>query len=142
VSLCRHQALIPGRLERVWQLVGDPGRHPEWWPRVIEVRGLEFAEGDRYRQITAIPTGQHETTLLVERLDDLREIHTRCLDTGTYAHWRLTEAQNDTFVDVEMGIDPVGLRYRLLDAVGGRRYFRRWLEESLEGLRSAVDRAR
>src|SRR4051812_34063801 len=124
MSTCRHQALIKGELDEVWRLVGDPKRHPEWWPRVMEVKGARFEEGDSYRQVTTLPVGRHETTLVVERLEDLREIRTRCLDTGMYADWRLTEAQDDTFVDVEMGMEPTSVRYRLADAAVGRRYFR------------------
>ena len=139
VSTCRHQALIPSDLEGVWRLVGDPRRHPEWWPRVMEVKGDAFAEGDTYRQVTAVVIGRHETTVMVERLDDLREIRTRCLDTGMYANWRFTEARDATFVDVEMGMLPKSLRYRVSDAVAGRRYFRRWLEQSIDALRAAAE---
>ena len=140
MSTCRHQALIQSDLERVWRLVGDPSRHPEWWPRVMEVKGDSFAEGDTYRQVTAVAIGRHETTLMVERLDDLREIRTRCLDTGMYANWRFTGARSSTFVDVEMGMLPKSLRYRVSDAVAGRRYFKRWLEQSIDGLRDAAER--
>src|SRR5947208_12407010 len=140
MSTIRHQALINGDLERVWRLVGDPSRHAEWWPRVMEVKGDSFAEGDTYRQVTTVTIGRHETTQVVERLDDLREISTRCLDTGMYANWRFTEAQDATFVDVEMGMLPASLRYRVADAVAGRRYFKRWLEESVDALRAAVAR--
>jgi uncharacterized protein YndB with AHSA1/START domain len=140
MSTCRHQALIESDLERVWRLVGDPRRHPEWWPRVMEVKGQSFAEGDIYRQVTTMPIGRHETTLVVERLDDLREIRTRCLDTGMYANWRFTEARNETFVDVEMGMEPKALRHRVFDAAAGRRYFRRWLEQSIDELRAAAER--
>jgi hypothetical protein len=140
MSTIRHQALINGDLERVWRLVGDPSRHPEWWPRVMEVKGDSFCEGDTYRQVTSMAIGNHETTLVVERLYNLREIRTRCLDTGTYADWRFTEARDDTFVDVEMGMLPQSLRYRITDAVAGRRYFKRWLQESIDALRAAVER--
>src|SRR4051794_27101643 len=64
MSTCRHQALIQSDLERLWRLVGDPSRHPEWWPRVMEVKGGSFAEGDTYRQVTAVAIGRHETTLM------------------------------------------------------------------------------
>jgi hypothetical protein len=140
MSTCRHQALIQSELERVWRLVRDPSRHPEWWPRVMEVKGDSFGEGDTYRQVTTLPIGRHETTQVVERLDDLREINTRCVDTGMYANWRFTEARDATFVDVEMGMLPASLRYRVADAVAGRRYFKRWLEESIDALRAAAAR--
>lgn len=52
----------------------------------------------------------------VERLEDLRAIHMRCTSTGTYARWLLTEARGDTFVEVEFGMDPIGIGYRAFDA--------------------------
>ena len=135
MSVCRSQALINASPEQVWDLVGDPRRHPEWWPRVIEVRGERFNEGDNYAQVTKDATGRVETTTMsVERVDDLREIQMRCLTTGTYARWLLTEARGNTFVDVEFGMDPVNTRYRIFDAALGRLYFRRWLDQSLTAL--------
>jgi ribosome-associated toxin RatA of RatAB toxin-antitoxin module len=138
MSVCRSQALINASPEQVWNLVGDPRRHPEWWPRVIEVHGERFEEGDLYAQVTKDPTGQAETTMSVERLDDLHEIHMRCQTTGMYAHWLLTEAQGNTFVDVEFGMDPLSTRYRIFDAAFGKLYFRRWLHQSLAALEQAA----
>jgi uncharacterized protein YndB with AHSA1/START domain len=134
MSVCRSQALINAPPSRIWDLVGDPRRHPEWWPRVVEVRGEQFEEGSRYAQVTREPTGRIETTMSVERLEDLREIHMRCTDTGTYTRWLLTEAQGNTFVDVEFGLDPIGVRMRIVDATIGKLYFRRWLDQSLAAL--------
>ena len=134
MSVCRSQALINAPPNRVWDLVGDPRRHPEWWPRVIEVRGEQFDEGDNYAQVTKDPTGRVETTMTVESLEDLREIHMRCQQTGTYARWLLTEAQGSTFIDVEFGMDPVGVDNRFFDVAFGRLYFRRWLDQSLSAL--------
>ena len=37
VSRCRRQAFIEAPVEVVWDLIADVERHPEWWPRVIEV---------------------------------------------------------------------------------------------------------
>ena len=54
-----------------------------------------------------------------------------------YAHWLLTDAQGSTFVDVEMGMEPKSTGNRVFDAVVGRMYFRRWLDQSLDALRSA-----
>ena len=58
-----------------------------------------------------------------------------------YADWRLTEARSSTFLDVEMGMDPTGPGERLFDAAAGRLYFRRWLQQSIDGLKAAVERA-
>jgi hypothetical protein len=51
----------------------------------------------------------------------------------------VTEAQGGTFADVELGMDPRGLRPRIFDGVAGRIYFRRWLDQSIDGLKSAVE---
>jgi uncharacterized protein YndB with AHSA1/START domain len=138
MSATRDQALINAPPSRVWELVGDPSRHPEWWPRVIEVRGQRFDEGSNYAQVTRDPGGSVETTMSVEQLDEMRAIHLRCTNTGTYSRWVLTEAQGNTFVDVEFGMDPIGARYRIFDAALGKLYFRRWLNQSLAALERAA----
>jgi uncharacterized protein YndB with AHSA1/START domain len=134
VSNYRQQAYLGAPLEDVWSLVGAPRRYPEWWPRVIEVDGERFEEGDEYVQVVEDPKGQLKSHFLVERREDLREIRMSCRLTGTYAHWVLTEGQGGTFVALEMGMQPTRLGYRLFDATMGRRYFRRWSEESLAAL--------
>jgi uncharacterized protein YndB with AHSA1/START domain len=138
MSVCHSQALINAPPSRIWDLVGDPRRHPEWWPRVIEVRGRQFDEGSNYAQVTRDPTGRIETTMTVERLEDLREIQMRCTETGTYARWLLTEAQGNTFVDVEFGMDPIGFGNAVFDATFGKLYFRRWLNQSLAALEAVA----
>jgi hypothetical protein len=139
MSACRQQAVIERPLEEIWDLLGDPRRHPEWWPRVVEVRGQRFEEGDSYAQVTRSPFGTDQTTFLVEQREDLRAIRMRCVETGMYADWRLTEAQAETFLDVEMGMDPHGLGNRVFDAAVGRPYFRRWLSQSINGLKAVAE---
>jgi uncharacterized protein YndB with AHSA1/START domain len=141
MSSCRAQAVINAPPSRVWELVGDPSRHPSWWPRVVEVRGEQFDEGDNYAQVTRELTGSIETTMKVERLEDLREIDMRCTNTGTYSRWLLTEAQGNTFVDVEFGMDPKRTGYRIFDAALGKLYFRRWLNQSLQALEQVATKA-
>lgn len=136
----RRQAQLDSPLEAVWDLVGTPKRYPEWWPRVIEVRGERFDPGDRFVQVIRDPTGSTEANFLIERREDLREIRMSCQTTGTYAHWKLTPAQGGTFVDLELGMQPVSALNRLFDATLGRRYFSKWSEQSIAGLREAVDR--
>ena len=139
MSAYRQQAHIDAPLEAVWDLVGTPRRHPEWWPRVIEVRGERFEEGDEYAQVTKDPVGgRSETNFLLERRQDLREIRMTCQLTGMYADWLLTPAQGGTFVEVEIGMQPRRLGDRIFDSSLGRIYFRRWTSESLEGLRQAA----
>jgi hypothetical protein len=65
----------------------------------------------------------------------------RCTHTGTNSRWLLTEAQGNTFVDVEFGMDPAGVGYRIFDATVGRLYFRRWLDQSLAALEEVAARS-
>lgn len=142
MSSSRSQALIKAPPGRIWELVGDPRRHPEWWPRVIEVRGESFNEGSNYAQVTRSTMGSVETVMRVERLEEVREIRMRCTDTGTYARWLLTAAQGNTFVDVEFGMDrPVGFSNRAFDATVGKLYFRHWLTQSLAALETVASRS-
>jgi Polyketide cyclase / dehydrase and lipid transport len=139
VSAYRQQAQLTAPLDVIWGLVGTPRRYPEWWPKVIEVRGERFEEGDEYAQVTKPPIGRAtETNFLLERRDDLREIRMSCRLTGMYAHWLLTPAQGGTFVEVEMGMEPEGLGPRIFDRAAGKSYFRRWTNQSLDGLREAA----
>jgi Polyketide cyclase / dehydrase and lipid transport len=141
MSAHRQHAHLEAPLEAVWGLVGTPSRYPEWWPRVIEVRGERFEEGDEYVQVTKDLIGTAETSFLVDRRDDLREIRMSCQLTGMYAHWFLTPAQGGTFVELEMGMDPRRVSDRVMDLAAGGIYFRRWASRSLDGLRAAASPA-
>jgi hypothetical protein len=139
MSCCRLQAQVDVPPEALWELVGNVERHPEWWPRVINVHCEGLEEGCSYRQVFKSPIGVVETDVSIERLDGCHELTLRCLDTGTYAHWLMAEAQGGTFIDVEFGLDPKTAKTRVFDIVAGRRYFRRWLEESIDALRTAAN---
>jgi ribosome-associated toxin RatA of RatAB toxin-antitoxin module len=141
VTSIKRQAVIDAPVEDVWDLVGDPRRHPEWFPRVVEVNGQRFEEGQMYAQVTKQGRGTVETDFLIERLDDLREIRFACQQSGMYAHWLLADAQGDTFVDVEMGMQPKSTGDKVFDAVLGRVYFRRWLDQSIDALRRKLAKA-
>jgi hypothetical protein len=130
--------MIEAPVESIWDLVGDPGRHPEWWPRVIEVNGERYDPGQQYVQVTRGLVGSTETTFLVERKEDMREICLRCQDTGAYARWLLTGAQGGTFVDLEMGMDPKTVPMKVFNVTYAPRYFRRWAEQSIESLNDAA----
>ena len=134
----RREAFIDAPVDVVWDLVGDVARHPEWWPRVVEVGGDEFERGSRYRQVTAGPVSRDETLLEIEELENREHLAIRCLDTGTYVSFLLTEAQGGTFVEGRMGMDPHGMRNRVFDVVAGQRYFRNWLQETVESLAAAA----
>ena len=114
--------------------MATPTNYPTWWPRIVEVQGESFEEGEEYVQVTRDPTGTTESSFLIERRDDLREIRMSCQLTGMYAHWWLTAAQDGTFVELEMGMEPRRLGDRIVDLAIGRRYFRSWAEQSLDAL--------
>ena len=136
----RQQALIDAPVQEVWSYVGDPARFPEWAHNVINVTGLaEVEEGAEFRQTTRTPVGKtEETTFRIEELDDLHEIKLRCTKSGYYSRWVLTDAQSSTFADVEIGIDPTALQYRVFFGALGKRYLRRIAEQTIDGLRSAL----
>jgi uncharacterized protein YndB with AHSA1/START domain len=140
VSSHREQAHLDAPVEAVWSLIGSPNRYPDWWPRVIEVRGERFEEGDEFVQVIRGATGRSESSFLLDRVEDLHEIRMTCRLTGTYAHWSLTQAQEGTFVDLEMGMDPKRLGDRIFDATAGRLYFQSWSQKSLAALGAAAHR--
>jgi uncharacterized protein YndB with AHSA1/START domain len=127
--------MVEAPVERVWALIGNVNRHPEWWPRVEEVECDLLEEGCTYRQVTNRPGKTIETTISIESLDDCHELSVRCLDTGMYARFLLTAAQEGTFVDGELGVEAQGLE-KLVAPV----FIRRWIAQSLEGLRRAAAR--
>src|SRR5919112_639121 len=87
-------------------LVGTPTRHPEWWPRIVEVHGERFDQGDEYAQVIQGAVGRSASNFLVERRDELRGLRMSCQLTGMYADWLLTPAQGGTFLELELGMLP------------------------------------
>ena len=147
MSESRQQAFIEAPVEVVWELLRDVERHEEWWPRVTEVEcegldeGLEL--GCTYREVVQTPVGKDEMLLQVDRLDDCKELLIRCVNTGTFLHFLLTEAQDGTFLDAKFGMEPRKLQHRMFDLVAGKRYFRTWLRSSLDAMNQAAsDRVR
>jgi hypothetical protein len=128
--------MVDAPVDRVWDLIGDVNRHPEWWPRVEEVECDLLEEGCTYRQVTRTPGKTIETTISIESLEDCHQLRVLCLDTGMYAHFLLTPAQEGTFVDGELGIEDRGLKQ-----IVGAVFVRRWIAQSLEGLRRAATSA-
>ena len=139
MSSFRQQTLIEAPLTEVWRLVGDPRRYPEWAGDVLEVTGVaEVAQGAEFEQTTKTPAGKLTTPYLVEEFEDLREIRLRCQTSGYYSHWLLTEAGDDTFCEVEIGMEPEALRYRVVDATVGRRWYRNVVTDWVERIRAAA----
>jgi hypothetical protein len=142
VSSCRQETLIEAPIERVWALVGDPRRHPEWFPRVVDVTCDEVEQGCTFREVARGPFSTFETEMLIERLEDCREVAVRCTQQGTHCRFALAPARDGTFVKAEFGLDPESLSDRVWDRTVGRRYFRRWLQDSLAALERAASSPR
>jgi uncharacterized protein YndB with AHSA1/START domain len=137
----RQQALIEAPVEKVWGAVGDPRKYPAWAGDVLEVTGLaEVVPEAEFQQVSKMPFGKAETTFRIEALEDMREIKLRCDQSGFYSRWVLTEAQDSTFMDVEIGIEPAAPQYRVMFGVLGKRHLRRITEDSLDGLRKLLAR--
>jgi uncharacterized protein YndB with AHSA1/START domain len=142
VANCRQQTWIDAPVGIVWDLVHDVDRHPEWWPKVVEVECEGLEEGCSYRQVTETPFGYQNLDVVVDRLDELREMRIRCVNTGTFVDLALTDMRGGTLVDARFGMEPQTARLKLFDVVAGKRYFRRWLEQSLDAMqRVARERA-
>jgi uncharacterized protein YndB with AHSA1/START domain len=143
MSEARQQAFIDAPVEVVWELLEDVDRHTEWWPRVLEVECEGLEAGCTYREVIQTPLGRDEMMLHVDRMEDCKELLIRCVNTGTFVHMLLTEAQEGTFVDARFGMDPGKFQYRIFDLVAGKRYFRGWLLQSLDAMQQvAAQRAR
>jgi len=140
VSEARQQAFIDAPVELVWELVSDVDRHPEWWPRVLEVECDGLEAGCTYREVIQTPLGKDEMTIRVDALDDCKELLIRCVNTGTFVHLLLTEAQDGTFLDAKFGMEPSKLRGRIFDLVAGKRFFRTWLRESVDAMQRVASK--
>jgi hypothetical protein len=136
----RHQALIDAPVGDVWEIVSDPRTHPDWWPDVVRIDAKDaVSEGDEYvHSAKMMPfIDAVDAVWVVDRLDELKEAKFRCTMTGTYARFQLTPAQDDTFVEMEVGMDPTSWRWKLASPVFGLQ-FKRWVFAVLDALPGAV----
>ena len=143
-GLYRHQTLIEAPIEDVWAIIRDPLTHPEWWPDVVDVRLEEpLVEGGEYsRSSKTLPfLNAVESIWVAERLEDLKEARYRCTVSGTWAHFKVTPAQEQTFVELETGMYPTRMRWRLMKAMSGS-FFKGWILDVLDGLTKEVDARR
>jgi uncharacterized protein YndB with AHSA1/START domain len=124
------QTFIEAPVERVWELVGDPNRHPEWWPEMLEIECADLKEGCRYRGVVKGPFGAAAHDLVVDRFEDCREVSIFCDGTGVTTRFVLTDAQGGTFVEGCFTIEPNSIGMKVLGAVTGRRFMHSWLESS------------
>jgi carbon monoxide dehydrogenase subunit G len=134
VSHCRQQVFINAPPEAVFALLGDVNRHAEWWPRISDIHCEGMEQGCSYRQVVRGPMGQGEMNMHIDDMKEPEEFRIHCVDTGAFVRFALTGAQGGTFVEGEMGMDPQSVGKRVFDAIAGRRFFRRWLQESLEAM--------
>jgi uncharacterized protein YndB with AHSA1/START domain len=132
------QVFIDAPVERVWELVGDPNRHVEWWPEMLEVECADLKEGCRYRGVVKGPFGASQHDLVVDQLDDCQEVSIYCDGTGVTTRFALAEAQGGTFVEGCFTIEPNTIGMKVIGAVADRRFMHSWLESSLENLKSAA----
>ena len=140
-SSTTQQAHIDAPVDVVWHLLGDPNRHPQWWPDMVEVECADLEQGCRYRGVVKGPLGRKEEhELLIEGLEECREVSIYCEGTGVYTRFFLTEAQQGTFVEGCFGAQPQTIGMRVFGAIAGRRYLRAWLSKSLAGLKQAAER--
>src|SRR6266480_3105521 len=134
------QAHINAPVEVVWDLIGDPNRHPEWWPEMVEVECADLEQGCLYRGVVKGPFGrQEEHELLLERLENCREVSIYCEGTGVHTRFYLTEARGGTFVEGSFGAIANSIGMKVFAAVAGKRYMRSWLSQSLERLKQAAE---
>jgi len=144
----RQQALIEAPVGDVWEILSDPGRGPDWNSELFAVTGAptKIERGSTFDLTARGPLGlTNTTTFRVEQLDDMHELKLKCQTTGFYAHWLLTPAQNRTFTQVQLGIEPLQkltVRGRVGVALHTKTYLRREVERMLDGLRRVVSRER
>jgi uncharacterized protein YndB with AHSA1/START domain len=138
----RQQAMLNAPVERIWGLLEDPDRFPEWNDEMIAVTGVptRVEKGSTFDITSRGPLGMKATTTFeVVELDELHEIRLTCQTSGFYSHWLLTEAAGGTFAEVEFGVEPLpGVPSKVAGALHTKRYLRRAVDASLDGLRRAL----
>jgi hypothetical protein len=137
----RRHAVIEAPVEDVWSIVSDPKTHPDWWPELRDVRVAgELTEGAEYTRVTRRLgfLDMVDAVWVVERMDHLKEVHFRCTVTGTYTRFALTPAQDDTFVEIEAGMEPTKRRWRVAKAAMPDRWIQGWLRDLLDALPRVV----
>jgi uncharacterized protein YndB with AHSA1/START domain len=138
MSLVKQEGFIDAPVERIWELIADIDRHEEWWPRMAGAEVEDTSVGSVYRQVVETPTGSEVAHFEIEGMEDYKLLNIRCLDSGMFLRFGLTEARDGTFVQGEMGMDPIGISNRFFDIVGGRRFFKTWISETFAALERAA----
>jgi uncharacterized protein YndB with AHSA1/START domain len=136
----RRHGLIAAPIEDVWTVVSDPHTHPEWWPELQDVQMPDdVQEGGEYTRLTRRLgfLDVVDSVWVAEPIEHLKEVNFRCTVTGTYTRFALTPAQDDTFVELEAGVVPIGVKGQVARMMGPI-FFQRWLGDLLEALPNAV----
>jgi hypothetical protein len=137
----KQQALIEAPVADVWAILVDPARGPDWDPDVLAVTGAptKIEKGSTFEMTSRGPLGMKATTTFkVEQLEDMHELKMKCQLTGYYAHWVVTGAQDGTFAEVELGIEPIesiSLKGRAAAALHTKSVLRSQVERLLDRLR-------
>jgi polyketide cyclase/dehydrase/lipid transport protein len=137
----KQQTMIDAPVAEVWSILIDPDRSPDWDPDVLAVTGAptRIEKGSTFDLTARGPLHMTATTTFkVEQLDDMHELKMKCQFSGFYAHWLLTEAQDRTFAELELGIEPLeskSARARAASALHTKSYLRRQVEKLLDSLR-------
>ncbi len=108
---------------------------------MIEAQCADIREGCRYRGVVKGPFRAAEHELLIERLDDCREVAIRCEGTGVTSRFVLADAQGGTFVEGHFAIEPNSIGTTVFATLAGRRIMSSWLQASLENLKRVAERA-
>ena len=88
------------------------------------------------------PFGANEHELLIERLDNCREVSIFCEGTGVTTRFCWTEAQGGTFVEGYFAMEPDSLGFRVVAAVSGPSHHAELgSSESLANLKVVAERA-
>ena len=136
----RRHALIAAPIEDVWSVVSDPHTHPDWWPELegVETDTMAGRSGE-YKRLTKRLGFLDivDTVWVMEPMEHLKEVNFRCTMTGAYTRFSLTPAQEDTFVQIEGGVVPIGVKGRIAKAAAPV-YFKRWLNSLLDRLPDVV----
>ena len=132
--------MIQAPIEDVWSIVSDPHTHPDWWPDLEDVRATEAAaQGGPYTRMTKRLgfLDVVDTVWVAEPMEHLKEVNFRCTVTGTFTRFALTPAQDNTFVEIRAGVDPIGIKGRVAKAASPL-FLNRWIGQLLDALPGAV----
>jgi hypothetical protein len=137
----RRQGLIEAPLDDVWPIVSNPHTHPDWWPEVKHVRvdPEHESEGEYTRVSRRFGfLDLVDAVWVAEPMEEMKQVNFRCTMTGTYTRFALTPAQDNTFIELESGVNPIGVSGRVIKVMGPL-FFKRWQDELLEALPRVVE---